>query len=250
MSDKPRIDWLHRLPGTPAVDREDTLVEAARGKRVVHVGFVDEHLLETRIATGTWLHGRLGAVADSLVGLDVAAEGVAWARENGYEAHVVDAQSPDAVRGLGLPSADVVIAGEVIEHLDAPGPFFRAMRELVGADGRLVVTTPNQANFLAWLVPVTGREAMHPDHMVAFSVRTLEAIGARNGWELERIVYYQHRSEPVRWTAGPGSLVQDLVLRLVRGTFTLLGRAGFPYWSDGLIATYRLAGAPGAAPAA
>lgn len=238
MTDK-RIDWLHPLPGTAAVDREDALVEAARGRRTVHVGFVDEHLLETRIATGTWLHARLGAVADSLVGLDVAEQGVDWARRNGYEAYAVDAQSADAVRALGLAPADVVIAGEVIEHLDAPGPFFRAMRELVGPEGRLVVTTPNQANFLAWLVPLTGREAMHPDHMVAFSVRTLAAIGERNGWTVESIVYYQHRPEPIRWTAGPGSLVQDLVLRAARGVFTLLGRAGFPYWCDGLIATYR-----------
>jgi SAM-dependent methyltransferase len=238
MSEK-RIAWLHPLPRAAAVDREDTLVETAQGKRTVHVGFVDDHLLEARLAAGTWLHARLDAAASSLVGLDVAADGVTWAREHGYEAHVVDAQSAEAVRGLGLAPADVVIAGEVIEHLDAPGPFFRAMRELVGADGRLVVTTPNQANFIAWLVPVTGREAMHPDHMVAFSPRTLQAIGERNGWELERVRYYQHRNEPIRFTAGPGDLVQDVVLRLVRGLFTLLGKAGLPYWSDGLIAWYR-----------
>jgi SAM-dependent methyltransferase len=233
------IGWLHALPRTAPVDREGTLVEAARAKRVVHVGFVDEHLLETRIASGTWLHARLGAVAETLVGLDVAEAGVAWASAQGYEAYTVDAQSPEAVRGLGLAPADVVIAGEVIEHLDAPGPFFRAMRELVGSDGRLVVTTPNQANFLAWVVPVAGREAMHPDHMVAFSPRTLQAIGERNGWRLESCVYYQHRHEPLRFVAGPGKLVQDLALRLLRGTFGLLGRAGLPFWSDGLIATYR-----------
>lgn len=234
-----KIEWLHRLPKTAPVDREDTLVETARGKRTLHVGFVDEHLLDTRVATGTWLHARLAGVASSLVGLDVAEEGVAWAREHGYEAYAVDAQSPEAVRGLGLAPADVVIAGEVIEHLDAPGPFLRAMRELVGPDGRLVVTTPNQINFVAGLAPLSGREPMHPDHVVAFSPRTLRAIGERNGWELERVRYYQLRDEPIRFTSGPGSLVQDVVLRLARGFFSLLGKAGLPYWSDGLIAWYR-----------
>lgn len=234
-----KIEWLHRLPKAAPVDREATLVEVARGKRTVHVGFVDEHLLETRVATGTWLHARLAGVASSLVGLDVAEDGVAWARGHGYEAYTVDGQSPEAVRALGLAPADVVIAGEVIEHLDAPGPFFRAMRELVGPDGRLVVTTPNQINFVAGLVPVTGREAMHPDHMVAFSVRTLKAIGARNGWELEKVAYYQHRPEPLRFNGGLGSLAQDVVLRLARGFFSLFGKAGLPYWSDGLIGWYR-----------
>jgi hypothetical protein len=64
---------------------------------------------------------------------------VRWAAEHGFEAHAVDAQSPEAVTALGLEPADVVVAGEIVEHLDAPGPFFRAMRELV-PNGLLVVT--------------------------------------------------------------------------------------------------------------
>lgn len=233
------ITWLHPLPRTAPVDREETLVEAARGKRTVHVGFVDEHLLATRVASGTWLHERLAAAASSLVGLDVAEEGVSWAREQGHEAYAVDAQSPEAVRALGLEPAELVVAGEVIEHLDAPGPFYRAMRELVGPEGQLVVTTPNQINFVAGLVPLTGREAMHPDHMVAFSPRTLRAIGERNGWTLEKVVYYHHRAEPLAFTGGPARIAQDGALRLARELVSLLGRVGLPFWSDGLIAWYR-----------
>ena len=132
------------------------LVEFAQGKRVVHVGFVDEHRLETKLGQGTWLHARLADAASSLVGIDVEEEGVRWASEHGFEAHAVDAQSPKAVAALGLEPADVVIAGEVIEHLDAPGPFLRAMRELAARDGLLVVTTPNAYRLLNFLAPTVG----------------------------------------------------------------------------------------------
>ena len=235
------VTWMHPLPRVAAVDRERTLVEAARDKRTVHVGFVDEHLLEARVERGDWLHARLGAVASSLVGLDVAEQGVEWARREGYEAYVADAQSPAAIRALGIAPAEVVIAGEVIEHLDQPGPFLQAMRELVAPGGRLVVTTPNQVNFLAVLGPVSGREPMHPDHMAAYSVRTLQALGERNGWALEKVAYYQMPDEPIAWTRGPGHIAWAVALRAARGFFTLLGRAGAPFWSDGLIATYRRA---------
>ena len=87
-----------------------------------------------------------------------------WASEHGFEAHAVDAQSPKAVASLGLEPADVVIAGEVVEHLDAPGPFLRAMRELAARDGLLVVTTPNAYRLLNVLAPTLGVELVHPDH--------------------------------------------------------------------------------------
>ena len=106
------------------------LVDFAQDKRVVHVGFVDEKRMEDKLGRRPWLHERLRDAATSIVGLDVSEDGVRWAKEQGFDAHAVDAQSPDAVAGLGLEQADVVIAGEVIEHLDAPGPFLHAMTAL------------------------------------------------------------------------------------------------------------------------
>jgi 2-polyprenyl-3-methyl-5-hydroxy-6-metoxy-1,4-benzoquinol methylase len=218
--------WRHRLPRERPVDRLDALVDAARGKRVVHVGFVDE-LLERKRAEGVWLHERLAAAAASLVGLDSSEAGVARARELGHEAHAVDAQSPDAIRALGLPPADVVIAGEVVEHLDAPGPFLRALRELVGPDGLLVLTTPNAYRLLNALAPLTGSELVHPDHTAWHSPRTLRTLLERSGWRVERLAYYR---TPRRRGAGFGNLLRRAAAAASRVR---------PSWSDGLIAWAR-----------
>jgi predicted TPR repeat methyltransferase len=203
------------------------LLEFARGRRVVHVGFVDEHRLETKLGRGTWLHARLAETASSLVGLDVEEEGVRWATEQGFEAHVVDAQSPEAVAALGLEPAEVVIAGEVVEHLDAPGPFFRALRELVGPQGLLVVTTPNAYRLLNFLAPAAGVELVHPDHTSWHSPHTLANLLARNGWELEGAAYYQNPAPSLDGAAGT-------LLRGARAVFVRFGRLA-PYWSDGLV---------------
>ena len=203
------------------------LVEFARGRRVAHVGFVDEHRLDAKVGQGTWLHARLAESASSLVGLDVEEEGVRWAVERGFEAHVVDAQSAKAVAELGLEPVDVVIAGEVVEHLDAPGPFFEALRQLVKEDGLLVVTTPNAYRLLNFLAPVGGVELVHPDHTAWHSPHTLATLLGRSGWEVagNRLL-----PEP---GAAAGRRHGDARSRRPRRVV----RAGrlAPYWSDGLV---------------
>ena len=228
-----RIRWRHRLPRGGPVDRHRALLDAARGKRVVHVGFVDE-LAASKLAQGVWLHSRLAEVAESLVGLDADEDGVTWARGEGFEAHVVDAQSPDAVAALGLEAADLVVAGEVIEHLDAPGPFLRAMGVLIPPQGRLVLTTPNAYRVLNFLAPVSGAELVHPDHTAWHSPRTLSTLLERNGWRVEEVSYYRNPRRRVGRGDGLRPFLAGHAANLARATLGAAGRLA-PYWSDGIV---------------
>jgi SAM-dependent methyltransferase len=227
------IRWRHRLPRRGPVDRHEALLEAARGRRVVHVGFADE-LLEQKLEEQVWLHERLAAVASSLVGLDASERGVAWAGSHGYEAYQVDAQSSEAVAALGLDPADVVVAGEIIEHLDAPGPFLRAMRQLVGPDGLIVLTTPNAYRLLNFLAPLSGSELIHPDHTAWHSPQTLRTLLERSGWTVEDMAYYRNPRRR-RVVAGPtGARLRGHGANAAR---TALGwvNSFVPYWGDGIV---------------
>jgi SAM-dependent methyltransferase len=220
-------EWRQKLPRSGPFDREQMLVDFAQGKRVIHIGFVDERRMEDKLERGRWLHERLRDAATSIVGLDVSEEGVRWAKEEGFEAHAVDAQSPEAVAKLGLEPADVVVAGEVIEHLDAPGPFLRAMTALIGPDGLLVITTPNAYRLLNFLSPAAGLELIHPDHTAWHSPHTLRNLLERNGWRVEGAAYYRN----------PGGSPDGWKGTLLNGLRALLARVGrlAPYWSDGLV---------------
>jgi SAM-dependent methyltransferase len=227
----------HPLPRTKIVDRVPWLVEQCRGKRVIHVGFADAGFREEQSRAGSWLHGHLDEVATSLVGLDLDGPGVEAAVDGGFEAHLVDCTDAAAVAALELEPADVVLAGEVIEHLGAPGPFLDAMALLCAPGGTLIVTTPNAYGLVNVVANITRRvEVNHPDHVVMFTWRTLTQLMQREGWSPTDSVTYV----PVVRERGERSRFEALAVRMVLGLERLLGRLGRPYSADGLIVTARL----------
>ncbi|WP_169744236.1 class I SAM-dependent methyltransferase [Knoellia aerolata] len=130
-----RAAWRDAIP-----DRGEFIIDRARGRRVLDIGCV-AHDVE-RMKSPLWLHGRVAAAAATCVGVDVLDEGVAHMTSLGY-----DAISHDLTQGTG-PVADrgpfdVIVAGELIEHVPAMDMLFRAARDLLADGGELIVTTPN-----------------------------------------------------------------------------------------------------------
>ena len=226
-----QLDMVHRLPAADCVDRTGFLSELATDRSVIHVGFVDQGYRAMQDRTGSWLHGHLAEASRSLVGLDLDREGVAAARASGFDAHVVDCRDPDAVDAAGVEPAELVIAGEVIEHLDAPGPFLDGLHHLVADGGRVVITTPNAAGLINTVAALANREINHPDHVLSFTWRTLTLLLADHDLEVERTATFV----PVvkeRGIAGAGA-------RAITALERTAGRLGRPFLADGLIVVCR-----------
>jgi SAM-dependent methyltransferase len=233
-----QLTMVHPLPVAPLVDRVEHLVALARGRRVVHVGFVDAGCQSAQRQAGTWLHEHLARVSSGLVGIDLDEQGVADARAAGHEAHVVDCTDPVALATAAVAPAQLVIAGEVIEHLDSPGGFLEGMHALVAPNGLLVVTTPNAYGLLNVLASLLHREINHPDHVCMFTWRTLTNLAARHGWQVESTAVYV---PSVKQVGGRGTKARAMAAA-AQGACALerlscrLGRA---YTADGIIVTFR-----------
>src|SRR5437588_601275 len=76
------------------VDRIGHVCDAARGKRVLHVGCADYPITAQRIERGQLLHDHLTAAADDCLGINLSAEGIAVLRAHGRD----NVQLLDAVR--------------------------------------------------------------------------------------------------------------------------------------------------------
>lgn len=229
---------VHKLPKAPMVDRIDYLVGLARGRRVIHVGFVDTGCRTMQERANSWLHAHLDEVATSLVGIDVDDLGVKDAEAAGFEAYAADCRVPEELEALGLAPAQVVIAGEVIEHVDDPGAFLAGLHTLVAPGGQLVVTTPNAYGLFNVLASLAHREINHPDHVLMFTWQTLTNLASRYGWApVETHVYVPVvKGAPGR---GIGAKVVGLIGRGTVGLERLLAKLGRGYAADGMIITFR-----------
>ena len=94
------------------------------------------------------------------------------------------AGTPTRSTRLGIQPAEIVVAGEVIEHLDDPGSFLDGLHRLLAPGGQLILTTPNASGLLNGFAAMAGAEINHPDHVILFSWRTLTNLMARHGWEV------------------------------------------------------------------
>ncbi len=233
-----QMTMINRLPRAAIVHRIEYLASLAANRRVVHVGFGDARYREVQERAGTWLHGHLADVASSLVGLDVDEPSVAEARAAGFAAHVVDCRDRQAIAALGLAPSDLVVAGEVIEHLDAPGDFLDALHALVHRDGLLALTTPNASGLGNALAALAGYEVNHPDHVTLFSCRTLGTLLERHGWTVEETRTYVPALKKGQGTPprSRGLRAASVVLGSVE---RLAGHLGRPFAADGLIVVAR-----------
>ncbi len=221
------------MPRTTAVDRIEYLTALAAGRSVIHVGFAGETrgTIDDLRDNPVWLHGRLAKVTSRLVGLDLDAEGVERARAAGFEAHRADAANAGDLGALGLEPAELVIAGEVIEHVERPGEFLDALHMLVVPGGRLAVTTPNAASLLNPVAAAARFELINPDHISFYSWYTLGNLMERHGWRIRRFVTYHFPLAQEAWTEGGAAAAGRAMARVQRALAGV-----WPYLDFGLIA--------------
>ncbi|WP_353953742.1 class I SAM-dependent methyltransferase [Knoellia sp. S7-12] len=130
-----RAAWRPQIP-----DRSEFILERARGRRVLDIGCV-AHDIE-RMRAPQWLHRRIAGVASSCLGVDVLPDGIEHMRKLGFEAVCHDLSTgPGPIEGMG--KFDVIVAGELIEHVPSMDMLFESGKQLLADDGELIVTTPN-----------------------------------------------------------------------------------------------------------
>lgn len=176
-----RYTAIARAARAPVTDRTTRIVELCRGRRVVDVGCVD-HRAATHEAA-TWLHRLVAGAAASCLGVDIEPEGVAAMRAAGYDAVVHDVSGGLGPVAAGAPY-DVVVAGEVVEHLGTPERLFEFARDALGPGGLLVVTTPNPYAPHRVRAGQLGLAWENADHVLYAFPSGIVELGERTGFRL------------------------------------------------------------------
>jgi 2-polyprenyl-3-methyl-5-hydroxy-6-metoxy-1,4-benzoquinol methylase len=158
------------------VIREDFILKSVIGKNVLDIGCVAANgLME--------LHKKISEFASSCIGLDVvAADGVI----------VGDAQD----FAFNEPF-DIIIAGEIIEHIADLRGFLACSARNLRVGGRLILTTPNAYSLISLKSAVFGRKVPNdPNHVLLFDPTTLINLfrNHANGQFSGKCYYYEEKN--------------------------------------------------------
>ena len=168
------------------------------------------------------LHQRLLGVTgpERLWGIDSSEEGVRLLRGMGFD-HVILGDGEALPAGLKGEAFDVLLAGEIIEHLANPGRFLQSLTSIMSGGTELLLTTYNASSFKQFVHAMLREEKVHPDHNYYFSYRTLKQLLEKFHLRCVEIYYYQE-------VEGRG------IARVLDRAVSALTRIS-PLWSDGVI---------------
>jgi 2-polyprenyl-3-methyl-5-hydroxy-6-metoxy-1,4-benzoquinol methylase len=157
------------------------LLEAVgTGNRVLDVGCSSGYLARPLAERG-----------NTIVGLELDPEAARAAEEFCELVLVGDVETMDLPLEPG--SFDVVLGGDVIEHLRDPGATLARLRPLLRPGGRVVLSTPNVANWAVRLSLLSGRwrytdrGILDRSHTHLFTRATLAETLEHAGYRVERI---------------------------------------------------------------
>jgi len=182
-----------KLPNVQIVNgRQELILAKCKNKCVFHLGCVDSGLLHERFERGELMHQKLSDVANEIWGVDIDASGISYLNNTGFNNLIVaDISKLDEIEIIQKQSFDVVVASEVIEHLQNPGLFLNSVRSLmIPEKTEFIVTVPNafRIDNLIWLL--RGIEYVHPDHSYWFSYHTATNLLRKNNYKISEVYVY------------------------------------------------------------
>ena len=181
-----------KLPKIRCVKRFEYLIENCTGKNVLHLGCASMPTTKPRYEQNRLLHVLISKVTNELWGVDLNSEAIEYLKTkeipNLYTGDV------EKLTEAGLPSEkkfDVILAGELIEHLSNPGLFLAECLKLLKPEGELILSTPNAFTIKRAPRVLLRNEATAPDHTFYSTYSTLNQLLSRSGFEIVDIqVYY------------------------------------------------------------
>jgi hypothetical protein len=161
---------LHAIPSAPALEREVYILQKAKGKIVLDIG-----------ASGP-MHEAIKLTAKETYGIDIHPPA-------GDHYFKIDLDA--AIDLPVIPGLELVVAGEVIEHLDNAGHFIDLLKQY---DCPIVITAPNAFCEAGRVMVNTGVEMVNSEHVAYYSYWTLTTLLKKHGYKI--IEWCWHKGRP------------------------------------------------------
>jgi 2-polyprenyl-3-methyl-5-hydroxy-6-metoxy-1,4-benzoquinol methylase len=208
---------MSNLPKWETVKRVDHLVAACAGRRVFNVGLGgyldDDERTDSLFANvDDSLQARLASAAKSIAAIDLNPRAVRLFSTLTVPGRYIEASltDPKLLDAVGDERFDVVLLGDVLEHVDDFRTALANAQMLLVDGGEVVISTVNAYSAEAIAKLLFRYESVHPEHTCYFSYSTLKRLLHMNGLEAFDGKYYYEprgRHDGIASTVGAGLLL-------------------------------------------
>ena len=162
-----KLDWIERFVRS----------ETGDGKTVLDLGCVCHNLDQTAVP---WLHGFLVRCAGRVLGVDYLPDEIQRMRREGYDVVCANVEEMDLQETF-----DVIVAGDIIEHLGDVSRFIERVRAHLKPDGVFLVTTPNPITWVRFLrILLKSHAGSNREHTCWFTGKVLRQLAGGGGLEV------------------------------------------------------------------
>ena len=184
MSNNSLIDKL--LMSSP-VNKEEFIKHKCTGKKVLDLGCI-RHSADFAIKDPDWLHGQIKSVASSVIGIDYLENDILKLNNMNYDIRYGDVTKPINID----EEFDVIVAGDLIEHLVNFEGFFENCNRLLKSDGIVIVTTPNPFYSAEYhYVSFKQNYLINPEHTCWIDPKALSQLVSRFDMLIDEMFFIQ-----------------------------------------------------------
>jgi 2-polyprenyl-3-methyl-5-hydroxy-6-metoxy-1,4-benzoquinol methylase len=163
--------------------KKDFVIPYVRGKKVLDLGCVDHSLSRTQHPD--WLHGLIHKETQSVIGVDYLEHEVCVLNDKGFNIVCTNVETMDFGERF-----DVIVAGDIIEHLSNPGRFLEKVHLHLTENGVCLLTTPSPVNFLRLVeLLFVGYVDAHPEHTSWYTPEVLKELAGKYGLAVVETAY-------------------------------------------------------------
>lgn len=179
--------WLQPYLAKELVNREKWILNYCKAKSVFHIGFADAPYTEEKLSKGLLLHTELIKVAKNVTGIDVEEQAVKLYRNLSGDENVRTA-TMETITSEELRSFEIIVAGEIVEHLRNPSEFLNLLHQKMYVGQELLISVPNYISYDSLAAVLNHTESVHPDHEWYFSPYTLSKKFDPSQWNIKALL--------------------------------------------------------------
>ncbi|MFA7717375.1 MAG: class I SAM-dependent methyltransferase [Candidatus Absconditabacterales bacterium] len=167
--------------------REKTLIDYIKEKTVLDLGVGD--------TSDRFLHKFISDNAKEVIGVELDEKRAEKLKNIGYKIHVGNAEEINLNKKF-----DVVIAGDLIEHVNNVGLFLENVKRHLQEGGYFIFNTPNifSINFLLRGLFFGGNVKQFPEHVYGFNKDMIRELARRYNLSIKKEIYFSHHEKNIR----------------------------------------------------